>query len=253
MSASAIGGAVFVCVFGGALLGMFLGNVLPKHHVGNDTKDVVKAAMAMIATLAALVIGLLIASAKTSFDNKEGTIKRLASQALQLDSMLVEYGPEAREARDQLRQAVATAIGQIWPRGSAGNLKPEIIGRSHGIEAVQHKLQGLSPQSDEQRWLKSTALQISYDMAAARWLVFHQLSSSIQWPLLIVLIFWVVAIFVTFGLFAPRNGTVIAALLLSALSVGGAIYLILEMDQPYGGYIEISDAPLNSTLNLLGR
>jgi len=111
------------------------------------------------------------------------------------------------------------------------------------MESIQHKIQGLSPQNDAQRWLKSTALQISHDIATARWLVLQQLSSSIQWPFLAILVFWLVTIFTSFGLFAPRNGTVIATLLVAALSVAGSIFLILEMDQPYGGYIKISGAP----------
>src|SRR5258708_2212891 len=134
MNATAIGGVVFVCVFGGASLGMFVGAALPKHHLDTNSTDVIKVAMAMMATHAALVIGLLIASAKTSFDNKDGTIRRVASQALLLDRTLAEYGPETREARDLLRQSVATIIHQIWPDERAGNVEPEAIGRGQAIE-----------------------------------------------------------------------------------------------------------------------
>jgi hypothetical protein len=253
MSASAIGAVVFACVFGGALLGTFLGNALPKHHLDTNSRDVIKVATATIATLTALVIGLLIASAKTSFDNKDGTIRRAAAHAILLDHTLAEYGSEAREARDLLRQNVATTIRQIWPMERMGKVEPEAISRGHGIEAIQQNLLALSPKNDQQRWLKSTALQISQDMATARWRVFEQLDSGIQWPFLTILVFWLVTIFTSFGLFAPRNSTVITALLVASLSVAGAIFLILEMDQPYGGLISISSAPLSSAMELLGR
>jgi hypothetical protein len=157
----------------------------------------------MIATLAALVIGLLIASAKTSFDNKQEAMRRLAAHAVLLDRTLAEYGPESREARDLLRQSFATSVRQIWPEEKAGAMELDVISRRQGIEEIQHKLLGLSPQNDEQRWLKSTALQTSHDAATARWLVVEQLSSSIQWPFLSVLVFWVVIIFASFGLYRP--------------------------------------------------
>jgi hypothetical protein len=113
--------------------------------------------------------------------------------------------------------------------------------------------EALAPQNDAQRWLKSTALEISRNIAEARWLVVEQSGSSIQWPFLAVLVFWLAAIFASFGLFAPYNGSVITVLFISALSVAGSIYLIVEMDQPYGGLIRISSAPLHAALDQLGR
>ncbi|MGC2408498.1 MAG: DUF4239 domain-containing protein, partial [Methyloceanibacter sp.] len=118
------------------------------------------------------------------------------------------------------------------------------ISRGSGIEAIQRKLLDLSPQIDAQRWLQSTALQISGTIAAARWSVFEQIGSSIQWPFMTILVFWLAIIFTSFGVFAPRNASVTAALFVAALSVAGSIYLILEMDQPYSGLIKISSAPL---------
>jgi hypothetical protein len=253
MNALAIGGVVFLLVFGGAIFGMYLRVVLPNNHKDMESRDVIKVAMAMIATLAALVIGLLIASAKSSFDNKVGTITRMAAQAVLLDRTLAEYGPETREVRDLLRNSVAASIDQIWPRERAGNVELGAIGRGQGIEELQHKILGLTPQNDDQRWLKTAALQISQDAATARWLVVEQLGSSIQWPFLTTLVFWLIIIFASFGLLSPRNITVVTALLASALSVAGSIYLILEMDQPYSGLIKIPSASLNTALGLLGH
>ena len=122
-----------------------------------------------------------------------------------------------------------------------------------GIEGVQQALLALTPKTDAQRWLQSTALQTTSTIAARRWLIAQQIASNLRWPFLVVLIFWLAVIFASFGLFAPRNMIVVAALFVAALSVAGSIFLILEMDQPYGGFIKIRSDPLRSALEQLGR
>jgi hypothetical protein len=253
MMSLVIGGLVFSCVFGGELLGMFLSSVLPKHHLSTDSKDLIKVSMAMIATLSALVLGLLIASAKSSFDSKDGELRRAAAQTVLLDRTMTAYGPETRKARDQLRQLVTLRIRQIWPEEHGGMVEPEAISRGQGVEVIQTNLLELSPQNDAQRWLKSTALQLTGEIAEARWLVLAQAGSGIQWPFLTILVFWLAMIFASFGLFAPRNGSVLIALFVCALSVAGSLYLIIQMDQPYSGLIKISSAPLRIALDQFGR
>src|SRR5271156_4974568 len=122
MNALAIGGMVFVLVFGGALLGMYLRGVLPAHHLSEDTKDIVRISTAMLATLAALVVGLLIASAKSSFDDKNSALTHSATSYVLLDRTLAEYGPETRETRDLIRQVIVMRLHQIWPEESSGKL-----------------------------------------------------------------------------------------------------------------------------------
>jgi CDP-diglyceride synthetase len=252
MSPLTIGAIVFACVFAGALFGMFLGRVLPKEHLSAEAKDVIKVTMAMIATLSALVLGLLTASAKSSLDDKENQLRTWAAQVVLLDRTLAEYGPETQEARALIKRNLEARIAQMWP-GKGSRPTPEVIGSGTGIEDVQQKLLALDPRTDAQRWLKSTALTISGTMAAARWTALQEIGSSIQWPFMAVLVFWLAVIFASFGLFAPRNAIVTAALLVAALSVAGSIYLILEMDQPYGGLIKISSAPVRTALEQLGR
>ncbi|SDR23486.1 Protein of unknown function [Rhizobiales bacterium GAS191] len=253
MSALAIGGIVLACVFGGALFGMFLPALLPTDHLSANSKDVVKVATAMIATLAALVIGLLIASAKNSFDAKDSQFKHMAAHVILLDRVMAQYGPETREARDLLRQMVITRLHQIWPDEKDGTVEAGALGEGGGVETIQVALRGLAPQNDNQRSLQASALQISGDIAEARWLLLQEIRGSIQWPFLAVLVFWLAVIFMSFGLSAPRNTTVIIALLVSALSVAGSIFLIVQMDQPYGGLIRISSAPLHLALDELGK
>ena len=253
MNALAIGGLVFVLAFGGALLGMYLRTVLPDRHLSEDSKDIIRISTAMLATLAALVVGLLIGSAKSSFDSKSSQLTRSASRYVLLDRTLAEYGPETREIRDLIRQVVVTRLHQIWPEQSAGNLNPVAVKQGPGVEGIQRKLLDLAPQNDAQRWLKSTALQLSSEIAEVRWSAAEQAGSGIPWPFLVILVFWFTVIFASFGLFAPTNASVIIAMLVSALSVAGAIYLIVEMDQPYGGLIKLSSSPVLTALDQMGR
>ena len=252
MTALGVGAIVFACVFAGALFGMFLGSILPKEHLSDNAKDVIKVTMAMIATLAALVLGLLTASAKSSLDDKENAVKNWAAQVILLDRTLAEYGPETQEARDLLKRTVSMRISQLWP-GTGETISTEMIGKGQGVEGVQHALLSLTPKTDAQRWLQSTALQTTNTIAASRWLIAQQITSNMRWPFLVVLIFWLAVIFTSFGLFAPRNNVVVAALFVAALSVAGSIFLILEMDQPYGGFIKVRPDPLLSALDQLGR
>ncbi len=253
MNAMAIGGIVFGVVFGGALLGFYLRAVLPEHHLSVDSKDIIRIAMAMIATLAALVVGLLIASAKSSFDTKNSELTRAATRYILLDRTLAQYGPETRESRDLLRQIALMRLHQIWPEEGTGNLNPEAVNQGSGVETIQRNILNLSPQNDAQKWLKGRALQLTSDIAEVRWTAVEEMGSSIQWPLLTILIFWFAAIFASFGLFAPPNSSVIVALFVCALSVAGSVYLIVEMDQPYGGLIKLSSAPLVTALGQLGQ
>ena len=250
MSDMAISGIVFACVFGGALLGMFLRAALPDHHLSTDSKDVVKLGMGLIGTMAALLLGLLIASAKGSYDTQSSELTQMSTNIILLDRVMAHYGPETKEARDLLRRSVVVALDQIWPETTSGPAQLEPTRESEGF---LDKIQRLSPQNEAQRSLKAQALGISTDLGRTRWLLFEQAGSSISTPFLVVVVFWLTIIFVSFGLFAPPNATVIAILFVCALSVSGAIYLILELDQPFDGLLQISSAPLRSALEHLGQ
>ena len=124
---------------------------------------------------------------------------------------------------------------------------------SAGAEILYDKIAGLSPKSDTQRSLKGQALSLAVDLGKTRWLMYEQETGSVSIPLLVVLVFWLTVIFISFGLFAPFNVTVVSSLFASALSVSGAIFLILEMYTPYEGLVQISNAPLRAALAHLGQ
>lgn len=248
MSAIGIGLIVLVCVFGGSILGMVLHTVLPEQHLSADSKDVIKLGMGLIATMSALVLALLTNSAKGSFDTQRNELTQMSASVILLDRVLAHYGPETKDARDLLKGTVNNMINRMWPQeGSGPQLQPV------AAEAFYDKIQALSPQNDVQRQLQAQAVKISVDIGQSRWLLFEQGGRSIPMPFLVLLIFWVTVIFLSFGLFAPRNATVIVTLFLCALSLSGAIYLILELDHPFGGLVQISSAPLRSALSQIDK
>jgi hypothetical protein len=248
MNPLTVGLIVFVCVFGGALLGIFLHSSLPEHHLGADSKDIVKLGMGLVATMAALVLGLLVASAKGSYDTQSAELTKMSANIALLDRVLAGYGAEAKEARELLRGAAARVLDQMWSEDGTLTAPP-----SAGGEILYDKVARLSPKNDTERSLKGHALSIVLDIGKARWLMFEQATISVSMPLLVVLVIWLSAIFVSFGLFAPFNATVVSSLFISALSVSGAVFLILEMYGPYAGVIQISSAPLRGALAHLGQ
>ena len=251
MSAMSIGWIVLACVFGGVLLGMALRLILPEHHLSADSKDVIKLGMALTATMSALVLALLTNSAKSSYDAQRNELTQLSANIILLDRVLAHYGPESKEARDLLKLSVSGMIDRIWPESRSG--RAELAPNSAVAEGFFDKIQELSPQNEVQRSLQAQALKMSIDIGQARWLLFEQGGRSIPMPFLVLLVFWVTIIFLSFGLFAPHNATVIATLFLCALSVSGAIFLIMELDRPFGGLIQISSAPLRNAIAHLGQ
>ncbi len=251
MSSIAISSIVFGLVFGGALLGMFVRTVLPQHHLSDDSKDVVKMGMGLVATMSALVLGLLVASAKNSFDALSNDMTGESAKTLLLDRTLAHYGPKTKEVRDLLRSSVAGAIEQMELKKSPNPTQWATSTRE--MDSLYEKIRGLSPEDDSQRSIQSEALSILRGIRETRWLMYEHESTSISMPMLIILFSWLITLFISFGLFAPANGTVIISLSVSALSVSGAIFLILELYAPYDGLIKISSAPLRAALAQLGN
>jgi hypothetical protein len=204
----------------------------------------------MIAWMAALVLGLLVASAKNFYDTQSSDLTQLASNVILLDRVLEHYGPETKEVRDSLRGVVASTLDLLWRQDHQEHSQtaPTKVG-----EIVYFKIQALSATTDVQRALQAQASSIAVDLGKLRWLMFEQGTTGISIPLLAVLVFWLVIVFASFGLFAPRNSTVSVTLFLCALSVSGAVFLILEMYTPFKGMMRISDAPLRSALAHLGQ
>jgi hypothetical protein len=244
---------IFCCSFGAGLLGMVLHVKLPDDHLDTGSKDVVKLVMGLIATMAALVLSLLIASGSGSYQAQDNEVRLISANVILLDRVLSFYGPDAKEARALLKQSVTDVHDRIWSpdHTKAADLDP---GATKGMaDTFMDSLQRLSPKTDSQSTLKSQSMQIAQNLGQTRLLMFEQSGSSISWPFLTILVFWICMLFLGFGLFAQFNATVTVALFIGSISVGGAIFLILELSAPYQGFMRISDAPLRAALAIISR
>jgi hypothetical protein len=228
------------------MLGTWLRGVLPQHHLDAETKDLIKLGVALIGTMAAMLLGLLVASAKSAYDARRSELTQMAADTILVDRVLAHYGPETGEARGLLKASVVGMLDRIWGNKDEG--APQIQN-----EILFDKLQEQVPQNDSQRAIKSQVESMAFNLGQMRWLLFEQSGSSISTPFLVVVVFWLSTLFVSFGLFAPRNATAFFTLFISAVSVAGALFLILELDHPFSGLIQISSAPLRNALSVLGR
>lgn len=249
----AIATTVFACVFGSALIGLLLQRILPAHHLSNDSAGVIKLSTGLIATMAALVLGLLVSSAKVSFDTEESNLVHNAAAIVRLDRILANYGPETHDIRAQMKLTYAESI-EIMSSGQRSQISrlgsPEAIART---ELFSQRLQSLRPINEAQAKLQAHALDILDGILAARWLTLLESQGAIPVSLLVVLVMWLSIIFGSFGMFAPRNGTIITAFLVCALSASGAIFLTEELSTPLDGLARISLTPMRAALELLGQ
>jgi hypothetical protein len=251
MNIAVISAILFVCLVGVALLGRRVRRYLPEEHLSTDSKDAVKLAMGLIATMTAVLLGLLISSAKGTYDTVQSEVMQMAGKVVFLDRVLALYGPEAATARGACRDAVAEAVRRMWPgeRGGPAQLEPnEQMGDAFYV-AVHH----LSPHDDSQRALKAEVVTLMVDLGQLRSLLQAQSVPSVSKPLLIALVSWLVVIFFGFSLVAPPNATTTLALVASAFSVACAVFLILELDHPLGGLIRIPSEPMINVLNHLAK
>jgi hypothetical protein len=230
---------------------MWLRGVLPKHHLDAESSGTVKVAIGLIATMTALVLGLITGSAKSSFDDTSKAIEHTARDLISLDRVLSRYGPETAEIRAEFRNAVAARVAATWPSGG-GSAELETLDLTRA-ESIVAKIHGLEPRNEEQRWLQSRASDLGETVLDARWLTASEGAATVLEPFLAALIFWLAMTFASFGLFAPRNATVLSALLVCAISVGSAVLLVLEMDTPFSGLVKVSGEPLHYALAQMER
>lgn len=251
MNITLIAVILLIVLVGAALLGRYVHCYLPEAHLSTDSRDAVKLAMGLVATMTALVLGLLVSSAKDGYDTKRSEVIQMAAKVAFLDRALSLYGPEAAEARGELRAAVADAVRRIW---AIDQTRPAQLAPNRQMgDALYLDVQRLSPHDDTQRALKAQVESLIVDLGQLRLLLVAQSIPSISKPMLIILLSWLVVIFFGFSLIAPPNATTTLALFASAFSVAGAIFLILELDHPFGGLIHIPSEPIANVLSHLAK
>lgn len=250
MSALATAVIAFAFIFAGALFGMFLRNRLPEHNLSSDTKDVVRLGTGLVGTIAALVLGLMISSASVSFNSQDTRLQEMTAKFILLDNVLAQYGPETKDVRALLRRAVAVLADRLWvvePTG--GSRTKSFFVASEPANAAARALFQLAPATPAQIAWKDQAVHLLTDIGQTRLILFaEQQDSGLPMPFLVVLIFWLTIIFMSFSLFSRLNLVAGLSLFVFALSAAAAIYLILELSQPFTGLVRISDLPLRNAL-----
>lgn len=246
MSPIAFAATAFVLIVASAIAGAFLRQKLPEHHLTGDSKDVIKLAIALIATMSALVLALLFASTRTSFERTSGYVSRMTADIVELDRLLQHYGQEAAPVRQTLRAEIGPLIDSIWrddaiARGvQPANAAPE--------ETALYLIQDLVPTTKLQRAIQARALQVGADLTQTQLALFSQPSDSISNTFVIVLILWLMFIFAIFSMTSPPNPTLFTVLGLCILSASAAIYLIMELGLPFGGLMQVSNEGLRTAL-----
>jgi hypothetical protein len=239
---------VLLFIFGSALVGALLRPRFPSEHVNLETKHLVHSVVGIIGTMTGMVLGLLVASAKSSYDSQRDGLSELAANIVVLDRSLAHYGPETQEARSALRVSVRDMMERIW----ADESNSSESGKNARYDEVYDRILALEPKNEAERTNHSHALKIVYDTAQMRWRLYARRSSSIPMAFLVLMVLWLAVTFASFGLFAPRHATSFSVLLLGSLVVSSAVFLILELEHPFHGIVHISKQPLQNALAQIG-
>jgi hypothetical protein len=247
-----VGWIVAVIVFASAMLGMLIRRKLPESHLSDETKGVVTLSMGVVGTLTALVLSLLIATASTTFNTRNQEITTLAANAIQLDRVLRRFGPDADDEREMLRNYMTMKLKDLFPQGRS---KPVLENPKTIVlfEELEDRLSAMEGHSPHQRWLLSRAQALTAAVSEVRWVLIEQDVLGIPVPVLLVVLFWLCLLFVSFGLFAPPNATVRVVLFLCAVAVAGAIQTILDLSRPFEGVIRVSGEPLRHALAVINH
>jgi hypothetical protein len=251
MAMTLISVILFLVLVAVSFLGGRLARLLPEEQLSADSKDAVKLVTGLIATMTAVLLGLLITSAKGTYDTAESEVMQMAAKVALLDRVLALYGPEAADARHALRDAIADGIRRTWPAKPGGRVRldpNEQLG-----DAVYVAIHRLAPHDDTQRALKTEAATLMVQLSELRSLLRAQAVPSVSKPLLIALVSWLVVIFLGFSLVVPANATSTLALIAGAFSVACAMFLILELDHPFAGVLRIPSDPMINTLDHLAK
>ena len=244
---------IILIILSGTVLGLLLGRRLPSHHLSSETRNVISACMGVVATMSALMLGLLISTSSSALSTRNREMTRVSSDIIQLDRLLRRYGPEASIARAALQRYVAMALDNM-SLAEAGR-KPQLDNPTGAqmVERLQDMILGLKPHDDRQRWLSGQALQLATDVGETRFLLVQQPANSIPVPLLVMIVFWLTILFASFALFAPKNLTATLALFFCVVTVSSGIAIVLEMDTPFAGIVRLSSTPLQRALEVISH
>jgi hypothetical protein len=237
----------FASIVAGIFAGMKLRGRISAPRPGHDTKEVIRLGAGLLATLAAVVISLMIASAKSSYDTQDAHFRLLAAHLVETDQLLAQYGPEAMPVRKLMRESVPAAMDRIWNEKATASQNTAFTVNSLA-EQLYTAIEALSPANDAQRSLKLRIVQASGEIARTRLLIYADGDRPILTPFLLILIVWLTVIFASFGMFVEPGVVAWTALLVFALLVSSALFLVADLSQPFAGLMQISKDQLRHTL-----
>ncbi len=251
MNAIAVSSIVFASILASGLVGMAVRRAIPVDRLGLGEKEVARLVTGLMTTMAAIVLGMLVSSAKASYDARTNEVAEISSQVVTIDRMLSKYGTETSEIRAQFRLLVEASINRIWPAQAKVNV--ELKPRDEGDTLVD-QLQLLAPKSAAQAGVKAQILNMVVDLRQTQWLLFlKSQQSAIPVPLLLVVVTWLGLIYFSFGVFTQPSSTIVVTLAVGALAVSTAVLIILELYTPFRGVLRISSEPILAALNQMGR
>lgn len=250
MSALPVFLAIFIALFGAIFLGSWIRSKLSEQHQAPETKDTVRQAMALVSTMSALLLGLLVSAASGTYNDATKIVDDMSAKIVNLDSTLELYGPEAAQARADLRTATQDVVNHIW--AAQGNLPSRLGPRIKTGDQAYTSLMKLAPKDEMQTSLKAEALRNMYDAFAISSALYTKSTPSISPFLLAVVVGWLAIIFISYSVFAPRNAMSLAAMGLSALAVFGALVMIWELDRPFDGLMAVSSEPMRIAIAGVG-
>jgi hypothetical protein len=243
---------VAVLAFCCGLLGLKLHVWLPERHAPDQARDMIGAMTGLLGLLLALVLGTLVGSSYTLYATQKSEMETLAARILQLDAALEAYGPEARPGREGLREAIKHTFAEIWG-GEIADLKDmdvkSVVAQS---KAWDQFLMSLTPKTDAQKQVLATANLAAGQIAQTRILMMLQLAGGISWPMVAIVVCWSLLLFCGYGLVSPVNATVLTTLAFGAIAVASAIFLIIELSQPYSGLFRVPPGAALQTIRALG-
>jgi Protein of unknown function (DUF4239) len=237
----------FVAIMAGIAAGMYLRRHVDLDRLGPATKEVIRPGASYLATLSAVLISLMIASAKSSYDSQDAHFRTLAAYLVETDQLLAQYGPETTEIRILMRQAVPAAVDRIW-REKRSAVQDSAFTAASLAEQVNSAVATLRPANDAQRALKKRIEEASAEIARTRVLMFADSEAAILTPFLLILIFWLAVVFASYSLFVQPSRVVLAAFLVFALSISSALFLVADLSQPFVGLMQIPKEQLRHTL-----
>jgi Protein of unknown function (DUF4239) len=251
MPVIAISAFVGAATLGGGVAGLFLQRFLPETHTTERSRDMLAAIVGLISLLLALVLGTLIGSAYSFYATQKSEMEALAARSLQLDLSLAQYGPETAPLRAALRNTIAGIDTLVWKEGRADPQLFKAITVLPSLRSMVSRFAALTPANDSQKELLGTIGADEAQIQQTRLLMSLQLASPISWPLLAVVASWSILLFCGFGILSRLNATTIAALALGSFAVGSAIFLILELNEPYSGLFKIPEGAISQTIEAL--